>query len=389
MTKVNIARAITAVALAGCMAAAPVLAVAATYEGDANVDQRHYPETTPFIHPPFYNVLVQVETDDDGVITAVTDNGTGGEGSVQEGNEEFWAKKNQPFYQTAVDSGIYDKFVGMTLDDVKAMDMAGVDATAGATEAGAAIQEAVVNALEGRAGKTFLLGEGCLLLGTQGEDGVITFDSSLPEDFELELLDIRYGVCNAEEDIVDPESYTFEIVDGVPTLTFEDVEALSAGIYYVNVVDASGTYRSPAFEGGPEASQAGRFYITNDAEVSFDGQAITLSEGEVADYVKNIDFVSVTPQVAEDEAAADEAQDAKEAGEAEEGKGDGSITIEQVGHHGTVSDLLVFDADGVIVPDAVQTARDGSETIIFEDGVTYDVAVEAFGYQSLHFEFSK
>ena len=70
MTKVNIARAISAALLAGCVAAAPALAVAATYEGDANVDQRHYPETTPFIHTPFYNVLVQVETDDDGGITA-------------------------------------------------------------------------------------------------------------------------------------------------------------------------------------------------------------------------------------------------------------------------------------------------------------------------------
>ena len=60
-----------------------------TLEGDANVDQRNYPSTAPFIHPPFYNVRLIIEADNSGVITAVKDNGTGGPGSVQEGNEEF------------------------------------------------------------------------------------------------------------------------------------------------------------------------------------------------------------------------------------------------------------------------------------------------------------
>ena len=67
-----------------------------TLEGDANVDQRNYPSVVPFIHPPFYNVRLLVEVDDNGVITSVKDNGTGGPGSVQEGNEEFWANKNKP-----------------------------------------------------------------------------------------------------------------------------------------------------------------------------------------------------------------------------------------------------------------------------------------------------
>ena len=53
-----------------------------TLEGDANVDQRNYPATVPFIHPPFYNVKLSVTVDDSGVITAVTDNGTGAAGSV-------------------------------------------------------------------------------------------------------------------------------------------------------------------------------------------------------------------------------------------------------------------------------------------------------------------
>ncbi len=69
-------------------------------EGDANVDQRNYPSAAPFIHPPFYNVKVLVEVDDQGVITKVTDNGTGAAGSVQEGNEEFWEKKNRDGSET-------------------------------------------------------------------------------------------------------------------------------------------------------------------------------------------------------------------------------------------------------------------------------------------------
>ena len=35
-----------------------------TLEGDANVDQRNYPSTAPFIHPPFYNVKLAVTVDD-------------------------------------------------------------------------------------------------------------------------------------------------------------------------------------------------------------------------------------------------------------------------------------------------------------------------------------
>ena len=79
-----------AVLLGSCMAMTSGTVLAGqTLEGDANVDQRNYPSTVPFIHPPFYNVKVTVDVDDDGKITSVTDNGTGKTGSVQEGNEEF------------------------------------------------------------------------------------------------------------------------------------------------------------------------------------------------------------------------------------------------------------------------------------------------------------
>ena len=45
-------------------------------EGDAKVDPRNSPSTAPFVHPPFYNVCVKVEVDDNGVIPSVEDNGT-------------------------------------------------------------------------------------------------------------------------------------------------------------------------------------------------------------------------------------------------------------------------------------------------------------------------
>ena len=91
-------RSIAALVLALCLALTACCALAdQTLEGDANVDNRNYPSTAPFIHPPFYNVKLTVEVNDSGVITAVKDNGTGGPGSVQEGNEEFWANKNKPY----------------------------------------------------------------------------------------------------------------------------------------------------------------------------------------------------------------------------------------------------------------------------------------------------
>ncbi len=90
-------RSLLALVMALCLALGVSCALAdQTCEGDANVDQRYYPAVTPFIHPPFYNVKLAVEVDDHGVITNVTDNGTGGAGSVPDGNEEFWASKNKP-----------------------------------------------------------------------------------------------------------------------------------------------------------------------------------------------------------------------------------------------------------------------------------------------------
>lgn len=358
--------------LSACLCiSAPVMAE--TLEGDANVDQRNYPSTSPFIHPPFYNARVKVEVDENGVILSVEDNGTGQSGSVEEGNEELWENKNKPFWETAVSSGVFEKYVGKTLEEVKEMDPLGADAVSGATMAGAAVQEAVINALEGRKGKTFLPGIGTVLPVEKITGNQVVMDNLLPKDFDLQVLDIRYGVYNAEEDIVPADSYTVENTDGKVTITFDDLGILPAGKYFVNVIDAGGTYRSPNFEGGhgeEDESQAPYFVIDSTAgedAITFDGSAIKIAEGTAANYMKNIDHVLILAD-----------------GEEE------AVEQEPVGHHGTVnSGYVVFDSEGNFNPDGVVKNRDGSESILFEDGKSYTVTIEAFGYPAVSFPFAK
>ncbi len=338
-----------------------------TLEGDANVDQRFYPSTTPFIHPPFYNVRLTVEVDDNGVITAVKDNGTGGPGSVQEGNEEFWAKKTKPFFDAAVNGGLLETFVGKTAEEVRAMDMTsgGADAVSGATLVSAAAQEAVLNALEGKAGKTFLPNEGNVLPVEKAEGGVVVLTNALPEDFDLQVLDIRWGVRN--EEIVPADSYSVDIADGKVTITFKD--APKAGYYYVNVIDASGKYRSPSFEGGPAAAQAPYFIIDSGltgSDIAFDGKGIVLASGSIADYLQNIQHVQILAEGAEK-----------------------ATEQEIVGHHGTLGSFIALDENGGLNADGVVKARDGSESPLFEEGRQYTVTVAAFGYPEISFPFIK
>ena len=356
--------------LALCLALSACVALAdQTLEGDANVDQRNYPSTAPFIHPPFYNVKLAVTVDDSGVITAVTDNGTGAAGSVQEGNEEFWANKNKPFFDAALSAGLLDKFVGKTLEEVRAMDMTsgGVDAVSGATMVSAAAQEAVVNALEGKAGKTFLPVEGCALPMESVDGGVVVLRNALPEDYDLQVLDIRWGVRN--EEVIPADSYSVAIADGKVTITFAQPEALKPGYYYVNVVDASGKYRSPSFEGGPAAAQAPYFIIDSGlsaGDIAFDGKGIVLTSGSMADYLQNIQHVQIL---------ADGAEKATEQ--------------EIVGHHGTVGNFIALDENGVLNADGIVKARDGSENPLFEAGKQHTVTVAAFGYPELVFSYTR
>ena len=360
-------RIVLATALCVSLSAGCVLA-GQTLEGDANVDQRNYPSTAPFIHPPFYNVKLAVEVDDDGVITAVKDNGTGLEGSVQEGNEEFWANKNKPFFDTAVNGGLLEKFVGKTVEEVRAMDMTeGADAVSGATMVSAAAQEAVINAFEGKTGKTFLDVEGSALPVESIEGNVVTLTNALPGDFDLQVLDIRWGVRN--EEIVPADSYTVDFADDKVVITFQDMAGMKAGYYYVNVTDQSGKYRSPSFEGGPAASQAPFFIIDSGLtaeDISFDGQGIVLSSGSMDDYLQNIEHVSIL---------ADGAEKATEQ--------------EIVGHHGTVGSFISLDENGVLNADGVVKARNGDESPLFEAGKQYTVTAAAFGYPELTFSYMK
>ncbi len=356
--------------LALCLALSMSAALAdQTLEGDANVDQRNYPSTAPFIHPPFYNVKLAVTVDDSGVITAVADNGTGAAGSVQEGNEEFWANKNKPYFDAAVNAGLLDKFVGKTLEEVRAMDMTagGVDAVSGATMVSAAAQEAVVNALEGKAGKNFLPGEGCALPVESVDGGTVVLQNALPKDFDLQVLDIRWGVRN--EEVIPAESYTVANADGKVTITFAQPEALKPGYYYVNIVDASGKYRSPAFEGGPAAAQAPYFIIDSGltaADITFDGKGIALASGSMADYLQNIQHVQILAEGAEK-----------------------ATEQEIVGHHGTAGSFIALDENGVLNVDGMVKARNGSENPLFEAGKKYTVTVAAFGYPELVFAYEK
>ena len=356
--------------LALCLALSACVALAdQTLEGDANVDQRNYPSTTPFIHPPFYNVKLAVTVDDSGVITSVTDNGTGAAGSVQEGNEEFWANKNKPYYDAAVNAGLLDKFVGKTVEEVRAMDMTsgGADAVSGATMVSAAAQEAVVNALEGKAGKTFLPVEGCALPVESVDGGTVILQNALPEDFDLQVLDIRRGVRN--EAIIPADSYTVEAADGKVKIAFNDIAALKAGYYYVNVTDNSGKYRSPSFEGGPAAAQAPYFIIDsglNADDLSFDGEKIVLASGSMADYLENLQHVQILAEGAEK-----------------------PVEQEIVGHHGTVGNFIALDENGVLNADGVVKARNGDENPLFEAGKNYTVTVAAFGYPELSFSYTK
>ena len=363
-------RAVLALIMALSMMLAATGAVAdQVLEGDANVDQRNYPSAMPFIHPPFYNVRLTVEVDGNGVITAVRDNGTGAAGSVQEGNEEFWTKKNQPFFEAAVNGGLFEKFAGKTTEEVRAMDMTtgGVDAVSGATMISAAAQEAVLNALEGKAGKTFLDVEGCALPVESVEGNTVTLANALPEDFDLQVLDIRWGVRN--EEIVPAENYQVETADGKVTITFQDLSAMKAGYYYVNVADASAKYRSPSFEGGLAAAQAPYFILDSgltEADISFDGQGIVLESSSMADYLQNIQHVQILAEGAEK-----------------------AVEQEIVGHHGTAGSFIALDENGVLNAEGIVKARNGDESPLFEEGTKYTVTVAAFGYPELTFSFAR
>lgn len=353
--------------------ALPLAASAAVLEGDANVDGRHYPAVSPFVHPPFYNVRLKVETDGDGKIVKVEDNGTGLEGSVESReNEEAWQAKNKPYWDAALNSGLLPLFEGKTAAEVEALRMGSgeADAVSGATLVGLAAQEAVLNALSGRQGKKFLPGSGSVLPVREIRGNDVVLESRLPADFALKVLDIRYGVYNAEEDRLAGDSYAVSAKDGQVVVSFRDIAALKPGKYYVNIVDESGAYRAPHFESGhgdEDMAQNPSFIIeAGDVKVAAEGTNITLSSGDMADYLKNIQHVLVMAEGAEK-----------------------PTEQEAVGHHGTVNaHFNLLTKEGALNPAAsTYNRKDKTETPIFEQGKTYQVTVAAFGYPELSFPY--
>jgi hypothetical protein len=135
------------------------------------------------------------------------------------------------------------------------------------------------------------------------------------------------------------------------------------------VVDASGKYRSPSFEGGPAAAQAPYFIIESglsEKDLSFDGKGIVLAGGSMADYLQNIEHVKIQAEGAEK-----------------------ATEQEIVGHHGTASNFIALDENGVLNTEGIVKARNGDESPLFEAGKQYTVTVSAFGYPDLVFSFAK
>ncbi|HHU03105.1 MAG TPA: hypothetical protein GXZ91_08270 [Christensenellaceae bacterium] len=345
---------------------------AATLQGDANVDGRTYPSTMPFVHPPFYNICLTVETDDSGKITAVKDNGTGLEGSLESKDmEELWVAKNKPFFDMMLKSGFLEKFVGKTRDEIAemALNTGEADAVTGATMVGLAAQEAVLNAFDGKKGLTFLPGKGSVMPVKKINGCDVVLESKLPEGFKVELVDVRHGVRN--EDVLDAKSYTAEIKDGLLSLHFEN--DLAPGKYFVNVVDASHTFRAPHFESGhgeEDEAQAPRFVVESGLkaeDIRMDGRQIVLENGDLANFMKNLEHVIVLAEGAEK-----------------------PIEQEPVGHHGTVNERFnILTENGELNPDAtLYNKKDRTETPIFEKGKTYEITIVSYGYPELNVNYT-
>ncbi|NMD38517.1 MAG: hypothetical protein GYA87_07570 [Christensenellaceae bacterium] len=349
-----------------------ISATAATLYGDANVDGRTYPDVMPFVHPPFYNIRLIVETDDSGKITAVQDNGTGLEGSVESKDmEELWEKKNKPFYDIMLNSGLLEKFVGKTRDEVAemAVNTGDADAVTGATMVGLAAKEAVLNAFDGKTGLTFLPGKGSVMPVKEISAHDVVLESKLPEGFQVEVVDVRHGVRN--EDVLDAKYYRAEMKDGLLSIHFEN--DLAPGKYFVNVVDASNTFRAPNFESGhgeEDEAQAPRFVVDSGLQaedIRMEGRQIVLDKGDMANYMKNLQHVIVLAEGAEE-----------------------PIEQEPVGHHGTVYERFnILSENGELNQDAtLYNKKDQTETPIFEKGKTYEITIVSYGYPDLNLKYT-
>lgn len=346
-----------------------VFSNADTLTGDANVDGRNYPSTQPFIHPPFYNVVVNV-TVKDGKIEKVEDGGTGTEISLENKDKiERWGLKNKPYWEHALKAGLFEKFVEKTLEEVKAMQMDKdqVDSISGATMIGIATQEAIINSFEGKKGRKFLNNTGTVLPVVEINENTVIMENKLPEDFKLKLLDIRYGVYN--ETVVDSSLYSFTLENDKVKIMFNNINDLKPGKYYVNVVDESNTYRAPHFESGKgevDEAQAPFFIIENKNEiVKIQNNQLEVENGDINDYMNNIKHVIIKTDVKEVEQA-------------------------PVGHHGTINkNFDVFTKDGMLNAEAKFRKKGEDPVDLFNKGETYTITIEAYGYNDFTFTYTK
>lgn len=333
----------------------------AVLEGDANIDQRNYPIVAPFIHPPFYNARVKVEVDSNGKIVTVMDNETAKKGWDPKTSQEFWDRKNKPYWDKTLKSEVFKKFEGKSLDEVKAMQMdtGQVDVVSGATENGLAIQEAIINAFEQKAGKKFLeAGQTLKAESSMIDSGTteIRFENKLPDGFKVKLVNVVHTIYNSAETTTTPAVLGAILSEDGTSLTVPS--DLKPGHYYVNIIDENKNYRSPDFEVRGENRNYPYFVVKNTADIKFEQNKLTTSDNDIKNILDNIKEIVVKEKDSENK----------------------PLEIEIVGHHGTISQNAknFFKEDGEINKEA-KAGRQNKP--VFENGKTYEIQVHIWGVE--------
>lgn len=352
--------------------------------GDANVDQQQYPLVAPFVHPPFYNVRVKVTLDKDGKIASVEDDNTATKGLAPGTAQEFFNKKNKKFFDLLT-ADVYKKFVGKDRAGVEAMQMKSgeADAVSGATESGKALKQAVLNALDKKAGKKFLEKDQMLVAEAPvktNEGWKIHFKNQLPNGFKVQLLSVNQGIYNGEK-LLDAAAYSWKAEGDGFDLLLKDGNT-PAGKYYVNIVDENNNYRSPDFESGHGATpKYPYFVIEKGANISYEHDKLNVPNNEFANFQQNIEEIEVIEwDTTNNKPVMVKGRDGKEVPKA--------VEIEPVGHHGTKSNyaqIPLFNTDGT-VNKSVTAGRQPKP--VFEEGKTYKIVVKTYGYGDTGFMYT-
>lgn len=350
--------------------------------GDANVDNRNYPVVDPFIHPPFYNARVRLYLDDAGKITLLEDDRTSDKGVDPTKTKAIWIAKNGKYWELASKEETFNKFIGKNLDEVKAMNMNSgeVDAVTGATESGRAIQEAVINAIEKKAGKKFLspneflAAESIEIEPTVRE---IIFKNSLPKDFQVKLLNIKSTMYNGPEE-VSADNYKFEQAGEDYKLTLE--KELKPGKYFVNIIDESGTYRPVDFESGHGAPRRYAYFVVKSPEnAKFENGKIVVPGNDLKNFVSNIEEIIIKDKSLIGTKVTVKGKEVDYEG----------VEVEPIGHHGT-PDAYFEKAPLFLEDGSLNLASQGriarKQTDLFQEGKSYVVILETYGYGDVEFE---